>query len=150
MNSLSWLLYLADAANSVSSLFSFLGAVFTVLGVLSLAFATVAAGMRADALGKLYLEEAQRAALVCSWEAWISLWKGPRKFLWWGVILLLVACILPSKQTIYAIAASQVGEKILKSDTVQGVSNEAVKALQIWIKKQIEPQDLPKKKSASE
>jgi hypothetical protein len=51
----------------------------------------------------------------------------------------IIACFMPSKGTMYAIAASQVGEQVVQSETVRGIASDAQKALQQWIKKQLEP-----------
>lgn len=64
---------------------------------------------------------------------------------WWrcavyGGVLLTLAALFPSKSTMYAIAASQAGEKIAQSEQVRGIADEATKALQQWIKRQIEPE----------
>jgi hypothetical protein len=45
----------------------------------------------------------------------------------------------------YAIAASQVGESIVKSEQTQEMASDATKALQQWIKKQIDPEKTEKK-----
>lgn len=72
--------------------------------------------------------------------------KWPDFKKWWtrGVVAMVVCGIavsaLPSSNTMYAIAASQVGEKIAQSETVQGIASDATKALQQWIKRQIEPE----------
>lgn len=59
----------------------------------------------------------------------------------WAVSILTVT-LIPSKNTMYAIAASQVGEQVVRSEAVQGLASDATKALQQWIRQQIEP---PKK-----
>jgi hypothetical protein len=43
--------------------------------------------------------------------------------------------VTPSKNTMYAMAASEVGETMLKTE----IASDATKALHQWIKKQIEP-----------
>lgn len=42
---------------------------------------------------------------------------------------------MPSKDTVYAIAASEMGESVLKSET----GSLATQALNAWLKKQITP-----------
>ncbi len=112
MNSVSWFLYAAD--------------VLSALGV----FGTVCM------LGTLVTMVFVTAFQICERE------ESPR-FLRWALPLWIFAgviiCLIPSKNTMYAIAASEVGEKIVKSETVQGIASDATKALQQWIKKQIEP-----------
>lgn len=48
----------------------------------------------------------------------------------------VIGNLIPSRDTMYAIAASQMGEQIVKSE----VASDATKALHQWIKKQIEPE----------
>lgn len=55
----------------------------------------------------------------------------------WAVAAVLYVAI-PDKKTVYAIAASQVGERVAKSDAVQGLAADATKALQVWINAQLE------------
>lgn len=52
----------------------------------------------------------------------------------------IIASLLPAKGTLYAIAASEVGERVINTETVKGMSADATKALQQWIKRQIEPE----------
>ena len=61
-----------------------------------------------------------------------------RASVWGGVsaiALVVVSLAVPSKDTVYAIAASEVGEEIVKSET----AGKAVKALNAWLDKQIAP-----------
>lgn len=116
MNSLSWFLYAADTIGNLKVLCA---------GVLILAVA-------------LWL--GLNIAVPLS-EGEVLEWKDYRQ--WWsrGVMTIIITAIgfaiLPSRNTVYAIAASQVGEQIVKSEAVQGVANDATKALQSWIKQQI-------------
>jgi hypothetical protein len=41
----------------------------------------------------------------------------------------------------YAIAASEIGERVIKTPEVQGITSDATKALHSWIKKQIETEN---------
>lgn len=59
--------------------------------------------------------------------------------LFFCVLTTLISSFMPSKQTMYAMAASELGEKVINSDALKGVGNDAYKALQIWIKRQIDP-----------
>lgn len=56
------------------------------------------------------------------------------------VLVAILLTALPSQNTLYAIAASEAGEKIVKSEAVQGIASDAQKALHQWIKRQIEPE----------
>lgn len=58
-----------------------------------------------------------------------------RAFIAW-VCAIAIYTAVPSKNTIYAIAASQIGEKAIPPEMM----SDATKALHQWIKKQIDPQ----------
>lgn len=111
MNNLSILLYLADVSSSLATL-------LTVLGILGSA-----------------------AGLVF----WLmSLDKSPeldpirpyRNTLFYALPIVALSCLFPSKDTMYAIAASEMGEEVLNS----GIGTRATKALEAWLDKQIEEQ----------
>lgn len=136
MNSLSWFLYAADAFSNLRGvLFGIGGAALAVGGGSWLAWSVCKGGHadRADDTGSY--SEGRRKQIA----EWIEVWNPLRRFLPLGVIGLLLACLLPSSSTLYAIAASQIGEQVVKSEAVQGIASDATKALQQWIKKQIEP-----------
>jgi hypothetical protein len=62
--------------------------------------------------------------------------KSDSKFFKWNlltVFLLLFASIIPSKNTMYAIAASEIGEEVAKSD----IGKKSLKAIEQWIDAQI-------------
>jgi hypothetical protein len=130
MNSLSWLIYLASLSGSASGFFSFLavlGAVFVVVGgVLSIMWTDGSYGGERRMKG--YEDMRKRGQYLL-----------PR-----GLLALCVfgsiATILPSQNTIYAIAASEIGERVITDETVKGLAADSTKALQAWIKKQIEPE----------
>jgi hypothetical protein len=130
MNSLSWLIYLASLSGSVSGFFTFLavmGAVFALLGtVLSVMWTDGSFG--GDRKIKGYEEMRQRGNYMLS--------RGSLVLVIFGG----VAAILPSSNTVYAIAASEIGERVITDETVKGLAADSTKALQAWIKKQIEPE----------
>jgi threonine/homoserine/homoserine lactone efflux protein len=133
MNSLSWLIYLASVSGSASSLFSFLafmGAVFMVLGVILSILWTDGGFGSGDRERRIKGYEDLRA----SGKSMIP--RGILMFAVCGVI----AALLPGSNTIYAIAASEVGERVITDETVKGIAADSTKALQGWIKKQIEPE----------
>jgi hypothetical protein len=127
MNSVSWFLYLADAMSSLSGVIVFFGVMATLLTCLGI-FMTL---LNTDSSNT---DRKQRYADYNANGA-----RFIRSFSPWMVLCFVVAAIIPAQKTMYAIAASQVGEQVVKSEAVQGVANDAAKALQIWIKKQIEP-----------
>lgn len=126
MNQLSWFLYIADVAGSLGKVAIAFGVVLTIVGLVGTAAWLISSTIRASDNDK-------------SWDEWVILWSVPRKALPYGIALILVACVLPSRNTMYAIAASQVGEQVINSEAVRGTASEATKALQFWIREQIEP-----------
>lgn len=111
MNSLSWMLYWAGVANNLQGLF--------------MAFAMISGF----------------GTIAC----WIfgsgdygnsSLLKWPKFTIPFAIVFGILAALMPNQNTIYAIAASELGEEVLKSDT----ATKAQKALDAWLDKQIDQQ----------
>lgn len=119
MNSLSWFLYFVDVLSRANIL------ACIVLGASAayLSITMAIAGISAGDFGR---------PIKATWFPW---WKRA------GVSLLVSAVVftvIPSSNTLYAIAASEVGEKVVKSEAVQGIASDATKALQQWIKRQLD------------
>lgn len=117
MNTLSWLLYSIDVISSASAVLTFFVVIlFSVLGFYFL----MNIGMAVDN----YLGEDGNH-------------KFPYKHLLFFVIpifLTVVLILLPSKETMYAIAASEVGEEALKSE----IGQKAQQAISNWIDSQLD------------
>lgn len=115
MNSLSWFIYIADVVGNLNSI---TWAVLLVTGFAWMILNLAVPITEGDVLD----------------------WQDYRK--WWtrGVITLLtcglISAFLPSKNTMYAIAASQLGEQIAQNETVHGIASEATTALRQWIREQ--------------
>lgn len=104
MNSLSWLIYLAGVLEKV-------GIFVIATGIISGA-AAIVIGI---AVGVIAVDgddssKPQRAL-------WVALTVFSASF--------LVGAIIPSRATMYAIAASEIGEDVLSSDTAKEVGDEA-------------------------
>jgi hypothetical protein len=134
MNELSWMLYLADVANSAGATFAAAGLLMFVWAI-AVTICRIAYTLKPIyARGTSYEEEWQRAA-----DFWHSK-TGSLTGLFLGAFLLLaVNVVIPSKETIYAIAASEMGEAVLDS----GTASKAHKALDKWLDKQLEPEQKP-------
>ena len=113
MNQLSWLLYLADVSASSEGWLIFFGSMATLLSGI---FLLIIMGMKGD-------EETPPAFLGQT--LFVSI---PTM-----VICILLSALLPSRETVYAIAASELGEQVLTSETGQ----RAGRALNAWLDKQI-------------
>lgn len=114
MNALSWLIYLADALGGLKGFLAFL------TGACAVGIFCILMGLIMNQ-GEYF--EAERKALLRWFKpVIISMVVG-------GV----VASIIPSRNTMYAIAASEMGEEVIKSET----AGKAMKALDAWLDQQI-------------
>ena len=52
-------------------------------------------------------------------------------------IALAINVFIPSKQTMYAMVAAEVGERIADRPEVKGLTDDALKAVRAWINKQL-------------
>lgn len=114
MNTLSWFLYFADIIPS-------LGIVCFGVALLLFAGAALIGGMALDSNDD---------------DVPPQFWKYWRRTVVGVVVLLLIAVATPSKNTLYAIAASELGEQVLDSPTGQRVKQ----ALEAWIEQQLPKQ----------
>lgn len=134
MNSLSWFLYLASVFNSVGVVCGVTLVIGGIAGVgLTLAGIFIHSSGWSDSSRQeresKFWEEKRKQCATAARRVWVA----------W-VIAAIVGVLSPDSKTMYAIAASEVGEKIVNSQAVKGVASDAEKALQSWIKKQIEPE----------
>ncbi len=111
MNTLSWLLYLADVSDDLD--FLMMAATFaSVLAACLSLWVRVAESDPADKAG------AARVLKVAF----------PMALAFW-----ILSAVIPAKETVYAIAASELGETAINSPT----GGKAVKALNAWLDRQI-------------
>lgn len=118
MNQLSWIIYLADVAGTAKGLC--LTAVI-LSGVVFAAMAFAAMIMSFDSYGDDALKP------------WKDLGNRAKKWAWVPAVAGLAMALVPSQGTLYAIAASEMGERALKSET----GGKAVEALNAWLDRQI-------------
>lgn len=116
MNSVSWFIYIAQVSENMGRLLIFLGIIGTAT---SLLFFIVPRAIKFIEAGDDISVKPFKASVFAL-----------------GVVALLLGNLMPERNTMYAIAASQVGEQIVKTE----IASDATKALHQWIKKQIEPQ----------
>jgi hypothetical protein len=111
MNTALWMLYFADVAESLSTVLT----IMVVIGFVALAVWLVGCGVtRIDDLFESWALPPKRAYAAVATAA-------------------LIACLIPSKNTFYAIAAANVGQKALNTQT----GDKAVRALNAWLDRQI-------------
>lgn len=132
MNSLSWFLYLIDVISSAKGL-AIAGVIFCIAGICAV-WAICAMGLDSLSYSERQKDEG-RATEIRATRKTLT-----KRLLIGAAISAVVWGVLPYQSTMYAIAASQVGEQIAKSETVRGLADDATKALQQWIKRQIEPE----------
>ena len=128
MNQLSWIIYFAGVSESLSGFLTFFGFIF-FFGPLVLA---LIAHLRFDD-DEISLDR----------ETPVN-WRG--KILSLGIVFFLLGNMMPPRDTVYAIAASEVGERVLQSPT----GNKAVAALNAWLDKQIQDAAAPATAPTSE
>jgi len=124
MNTLSQLIYFAGVSENLGGLLGFL-AFITVFasGVLIIVSFHVKEDIR-------WADNEDKIRILSESKRYMSLGVA-------SIVLFFVLCIsaalMPSKETVYAIAASEMGEELLNTPTAQKAS----KALDVWLDKQI-------------
>ena len=117
MNGLSWLIYLAEVVDTFGKMLG--TSLFISIFALMAASAAVVIG---------HVEEESAVA------------SAGKKLAKWTIGALFVGSIFfvitPSRQTVLLIAASEIGERVMTSDRVQGVIDPSVELLQTWIRQQ--------------
>lgn len=123
MNELSWLIYAGDVADEVNGL----GSAAIVVSVLAVVVSAAALGLGAFVSADDYHnEDAGKPIKAFSG-------KLLKAVLPWCAALIVAGVVVPSKDTVYAIAASEMGERVIKSET----GGKAVEALNAWLDRQI-------------
>lgn len=135
MNSLSWLIYAAEVLGRVSTSFFFIafGATFAT-GVLIFAGMMSRADAQDDASGR-YGESYKAAALerVAFWDKFLGKW--PKRAAAVAVVFGAVAIVAPSNSTIYMIAASEMGEKVVTTPEAKEMLGDLREVIAKQIKK---------------
>lgn len=118
MNDLSWMLYLAGTLPNIAAGIGVIGILSTlVFGIIFLVYL----------IHKTDPREQEIASTL-----------APYRHVWvYTLVLFLLAFLVPDKHTMYAIAASEMGEEILNTP----IANKATKALEAWIESQIPEQE---------
>lgn len=132
MNDLSWLIYAADVVGGISSVF----AVFGILCAISALGCVMFLLIEGDGPNIYSWEDAEaKRANYAARQSFAK--KGAVRFPAALLVIMIAATFTPSSNTIYAIAASEMGEEVLQSAT----ANKAMKALDAWLDRQIAPTD---------
>ena len=134
MNSVSWFIYAAQVCGSIGVLFTTFGTLALILTGAVWFFPRLFAAMNSMSYGD-FKKEMKDSPLKPLRKGWLAL----------AFTLILLGNLIPEKNTMYAIAVAQVGEQVVKSGATQEMASDATKALQQWIKRQIEPEKSEKK-----
>lgn len=121
MNQLSWLLYLGNVAGNV-------GGLLTAIGLMALVWGVIQVFLYWDTLAALRYHP-EMAEKLKPGRRVLSVWLTGLL----AAVLWMAAAMCPSQNTVYAIAASQMGEQALKTPMV----GKASQALEAWLDKQI-------------
>jgi len=128
MNDLSWLLYLAGIAKNIQDGLGFFGFLFFILFLIFTVVSIISAIQIGD--NQFDMSDPNEVKVI----NWL---KRTRIFAALTMLLFMTTCLsagaIPDKQTIYAIAASEMGEEVIKTPQAQ----KAFKAIDIWMDKQI-------------
>lgn len=121
MNSLSWTLYLIEVITNVN----FVAAAWLIGGGVAIALMWFFGGMMLD--------------LQCSVDTadtGYSIMRRVSKIWAAGAVFAAIICIfVPSKQTFYLIAASEIGERVAQSDAVSGIAMGANDIVREYLKR---------------
>lgn len=149
MNNLSWLIYLGGVSENFGGLLVVLGIILAVFCIVAVIFAiSTNQDWAKEVREQLYFRvsenestEAVVAAVTAKVERlakpvpfWPSIVFGVFAFIFW-----ISAAFTPSKDTVYAIAASEMGERVITSP----LGLKAGKAIEAWLDRQITPPPPP-------
>lgn len=117
MNSLSWLIYLAEVVDTFGKMLG------TALFVSIFALMAASAG--------IVIGHVEEESAISSFGKRLAKWTL-------GVLLIgsIFFVITPSRQTVLLIAASEIGERVMTHERAQRVIDPSVELLQTWIRQQ--------------
>lgn len=116
MNSLSWLLYLIDVLTKFSDAMAPILAITAMFVIAPLVFCSCFYETDYDYIDH---QKVYKRTYPLKHISWHLRWFLP---LWLVVLSLII--LIPSRETIYMIAASQVGEQIIQLEEVQSIGGE--------------------------
>lgn len=128
MNNLSWLIYAADVADGIGTAHA-----IVLLGCILVSVAGVVVWFTNDPGESVYSWQDKDLTIASRHRARSIVERAAKHVGLTFFAALIVAVIVPSQTTIYAIAASEMGEEVLKSPA----ATKAMKALDAWLDRQI-------------
>jgi hypothetical protein len=118
MNTLSWLIYIIDIIQNLRNIGSValfvLAISIFILVICSIAF---------------YIDKDPEVVKILGYL---------RKLIYITIALAAIGLFIPSRQTVILIASSEIGERVLKSTTVQSIIEPSIDLLNAWIRKELE------------
>lgn len=123
VNQLSQLLYWGNVSGNLGPLFAIFGIIVAVIVVIIVIINVTVA----DDMSSYPFTKKVKDFKLCRR---ITFFFTPLVFIFW-----IMAALCPSQETVYAIAASEVGGKMITSPT----GDLATQALNSWLKRQINP-----------
>lgn len=128
MNTLSWLIYLASVTGSIGGFFTFIAFItglgtFIGIGGILITRISITDAIIADDVTKL-------EKLSVFFRKWIFIFAS--LFLFSGT----TSVILPERNTVLLIAASEIGEKVVASEKISSVVDPSIELLKTWIEEQ--------------
>jgi len=131
MNNLSWMIYLAGVSESLAGFFVFITVIFAILTAIATIVSVVNA-VETDAYNRRYSDN------TLTYKR--SLKKSAFKIAITAFICMIIAgstsALLPSRQTVLLIAASEIGERVVTSERAQSVIDPSVDLLKTWMQRE--------------
>jgi formate hydrogenlyase subunit 3/multisubunit Na+/H+ antiporter MnhD subunit len=124
MNTLSWLIYLADICDNLNKFFA-------IIGVLQLLGGLILFGVYANYMADKEFWRGRRGE---SQEIKQKYNKIVYAIPLVGLIMIFFSTLIPDKNTVMYIAASEYGQSIIMNKQVQDLTNPAFELLKEWIK----------------
>ena len=131
MNNLSWLIYFAGVSGSLGNFLTFVMVVFGVLAAASIIVWLVMHD-ETDSHRRPLEEQALARCREMRSKSWRRAWGFIGLFLLVGTM----AMMMPGRQTVLLIAASEMGEQVLNHPRVQTVVDPGIELLTTWMAKE--------------
>ena len=131
MNNLSWMIYLAGVSESLASFFAFITVIFAIVAAIS-AIVSVVNAVETDPYNRRYCDD------TLAYKR--SIKKSAFKIAITTFVCMIIAgstaALLPSRQTVLLIAASEIGERVVTSERAQSVIDPSVDLLKTWMQRE--------------
>ena len=131
MNNLSILIYLSDVTGNLGNFLTFVAVVFGILGVVSLIVWLVSHDET-----DTYYRRLESDVLASRRETRKTAWRWFWCFYGLMVFTGGLANLVPSRQTVLLIAASEMGERVLNHPRVNQVIDPGIDLLTTWMEKE--------------